>query len=52
MSASAGLLGVLAATLAAAPSASAAPDCSPAGLSNTVSSVTGIWPATREPTPW
>ena len=41
MSASAGLLGVLAATLAAAPSASAAPDCSPAGLSNTVSSVTG-----------
>lgn len=35
------VLGALAATLVAAPIASAAPDCSPAGLSNTVNSVTG-----------
>lgn len=37
----AGLLGATAATLIAAPSASAAPDCSPAAVSNTVNSVTG-----------
>lgn len=36
-----GLLGATAATLVAAPSASAAPDCSPAGVSSTVNSVTG-----------
>jgi len=36
-----GLLAGLAATVIAAPTASAAPDCSPAGVSNTVSSVTG-----------
>ena len=36
-----GLLGTLAAVMLAAPTASAAPDCSPAGLSNTVNSVTG-----------
>lgn len=35
------LMGALAATVVAAPTASAAPDCSPAGLSNTVNSVTG-----------
>lgn len=38
---SAGLLGATAATLVAAPSASAEPDCSPAGVSHTVNSVTG-----------
>lgn len=37
----AGLLGTLAAAVLAAPTASAAPDCSSAGLSNTVNSVTG-----------
>lgn len=37
----AGLLGATAAGLVVAPSASAAPDCSPAGVSNTVNSVTG-----------
>ena len=37
----AGLLGATAATLVAAPSASAAPDCSAAGVSSTVNSVTG-----------
>lgn len=37
----AGLLGATAATLVIAPSASAAPDCSPAGVSGTVNSVTG-----------
>ncbi len=37
----AGLLGATAATLIVAPSASAAPDCSPAAVSNTVDSVTG-----------
>ena len=36
-----GLLAGLAATVIAAPTASAAPDCSPAGVANTVSSVTG-----------
>ncbi|KLO27464.1 hypothetical protein ABW16_16205 [Mycolicibacter heraklionensis] len=36
-----GLLCATAATLVAAPSASAAPDCSPAGVSSTVNSVTG-----------
>jgi hemophore-related protein len=35
------LLGGLAAATIAAPTASAAPDCSPGGLANTVSSVTG-----------
>lgn len=35
------VLGGLAVSLVAAPAASAAPDCSPAGLSNTVRSVTG-----------
>lgn len=37
----AGLLGAAAATVVAAPAASAAPDCSPAAVSNTVDSVTG-----------
>lgn len=37
----AGLLGVTAATLVVAPSATAAPDCSPAAVSHTVDSVTG-----------
>jgi hemophore-related protein len=37
----AGLLGVTAATLITAPSASAAPDCSQASVTNTVDSVTG-----------
>ncbi|WP_024440148.1 MULTISPECIES: heme-binding protein [unclassified Mycobacterium] len=37
----AGLLGATAAALVVAPSASAAPDCSPAGVSHTVNSVTG-----------
>lgn len=36
-----GLLGATAATLLVAPSASAAPDCSPAAVSNTVDSATG-----------
>lgn len=36
-----GLLAGLAATMIAAPTASAAPDCSAAGVANTVSSVTG-----------
>lgn len=36
-----GALGALAAAVLVAPTASAAPDCSPAGLSNTVNSVTG-----------
>src|ERR1700743_1428610 len=36
-----GLLAGLAATVIAAPTASAAPDCSSAGVANTVSSVTG-----------
>jgi hemophore-related protein len=36
-----GLLAGLAATVIAAPTASAAPDCSAAGVANTVSSVTG-----------
>ncbi|OBI43705.1 hypothetical protein A5707_04765 [Mycobacterium kyorinense] len=35
------LLGSLAATTIAAPTASAAPDCSPAGVQNTVNSATG-----------
>ncbi|GBE65461.1 hypothetical protein MFM001_19230 [Mycobacterium sp. MFM001] len=35
------LLGGLAATTIAAPTASAAPDCSPAGVQNTVNSTTG-----------
>lgn len=37
----AGLLGATAAALVVAPAASAAPDCSPAGVSGTVNSVTG-----------
>ncbi|MEZ0384172.1 heme-binding protein [Mycobacterium sp. pW045] len=37
----AGLLGATAATLIAAPSAAAAPDCSPAAVTSTVDSVTG-----------
>ncbi|MEO6794403.1 MAG: heme-binding protein [Mycobacterium sp.] len=36
-----GLLGIAAASLLVAPSASAAPDCSPAAVSTTVDSVTG-----------
>lgn len=36
-----GLLAGLAATVIAAPTASAAPDCSPGGVASTVSSVTG-----------
>jgi hemophore-related protein len=36
-----GVLAGLAATVIAAPAASAAPDCSPGGVANTVSSVTG-----------
>jgi heme-binding protein len=36
-----GVLAGLAATVIAAPTASAAPDCSPGGVANTVSSVTG-----------
>nr|CRL68398.1 Fis family transcriptional regulator [Mycolicibacter nonchromogenicus] len=37
----AGLLGATAAALVVAPAASAAPDCSPAGVSGTVNAVTG-----------
>lgn len=37
----AGLLGATAAALVVAPTASAAPDCSPAGVSGTVNAVTG-----------
>lgn len=37
----AGVLGATAATLIAAPSAAAAPDCSPAAVTSTVDSVTG-----------
>ncbi|OMC11538.1 hypothetical protein A5735_15225 [Mycolicibacter heraklionensis] len=37
----AGLLGATAGALVVAPAASAAPDCSPAGVSGTVNSVTG-----------
>ena len=51
------LLGGMAMGIVGAPSAAAAPDCSPGGVNATVSSVTGrrqssIWPHTRTPTRW